>query len=120
MDKDEKLAIKNAVNLYEQTGIGAYTTVQRLADLYIGNGEKREELLKRIKDNERTERISIELMFGREQVDWIMKLPRYESNKLIRQAGYILELAWLYLVSRLKNPRETRTSRDFIDDLVKD
>ena len=120
MDRDEKLGIKNAVRLYEETGVGAYTTVQRLADFYVGDGSKREFLLKRIADDQARERLSIECMFGIQQMDWIMGQPKEIATRLGSQSGYIIGLTCLYILARLEDPEEKRSAREFIEDLLTD
>lgn len=119
MDNEDKLGLRNAINLYEKTGVGAYSTIQKLADMYVGDNSKNEELTRRIAENPIREKMSIEAMFGAQQLEWIIQFPEEIRKKLINNSRYIIGATCHFIEARLNNSEEKRDARSFIEDLVK-
>lgn len=118
MDHEDRAALRSAVRLYEETGIGAYTTIQRLADMYVGDGSKREELKELIDKDPRRQKACIEVMVGREYANIVIQFPENVMRKLTHYQKYLSDALYLFIQARLENQHETRDAKSFIQDLV--
>ncbi len=119
MDREDRLVKLRAIAIYGESGMDAYSIIQKLADTYIGDGSKRKDLLERIAQDESRERMKIECFFGAEESNKIMNKPYEISIRLRKQSEQILNLACSYIMARLNNPEEKRTAREFIDYFVR-
>ncbi len=108
MDNEDKIGLKNAVNVYEETGLGAYQTIQKLTDMYVGDGSKNEELKRKIAENQKREKMSVEAMFELQHADWIIRFPEEIRKKLINSSRYIVGATCIFIQTRLEKFRRKK------------